>query len=123
MCNGYGGTLGVLCLTQHRINAEVVLTLITDMLRAIADYSKNDRAAFVKAVMEAHDEQQYGGLIAKRKRLITAQERAAELEMLLRKIYEDICCKGRKSNPSNTVRAAGSSVAVWAAQPGAGDTD
>ena len=81
--------VGVLCLTQHRINAEVVLTLIADMLRAIADYSKNDRAAFVKAVTEAQDEQQYGGLTAKRKRLVTAQKRAGELETLLRKIYED----------------------------------
>lgn len=28
--------------TQHRINASVVLILIADMLKAIADYSKND---------------------------------------------------------------------------------
>ena len=28
------------------------------------------------------------------------------------RLYEDICCKGRMSNSSNTVKAAGSSVAV-----------
>ena len=30
--------IGALCPTQHRIRAEAVLTLITDMLRAIAEY-------------------------------------------------------------------------------------
>lgn len=44
---------GTLCPTQHRINAEVLLTLIADMLRAIAAYSKNDRAEFVKTVIDA----------------------------------------------------------------------
>ena len=32
--------IGSLCPTQHRIRAEAVLTLITDMLRAIAEYSR-----------------------------------------------------------------------------------
>ena len=59
------------------------------LVRAIADYSNNNRAAFVKAVTEAQDEQQYSGLNNKRKRLVTAQKRTGELETLLRKIYED----------------------------------
>jgi len=89
-CSQYSKVpVGVLCLTQHRINAEVVLTLIADMLRAIADYSKNDRAAFIKAVTEAQDEQKNGDLAKKKTRLVTAQKRAAELEILICKIYED----------------------------------
>ena len=43
---------GTLCGTQHRIRAEAVLTLITDMLRAIAEYSRNDRAEFIRTVQE-----------------------------------------------------------------------
>lgn len=35
--------VGKLFPTQHRINAEVVLALVADMLKAIADYFKNDR--------------------------------------------------------------------------------
>jgi hypothetical protein len=65
------------------------MTLIADMLRAIADYSKNDRAAFIKAVTDAQNEQQIGDMLKKKKRLVIAQKRAAELEILLRKIYED----------------------------------
>jgi hypothetical protein len=59
------------------------------MLRAIADYSKNDRAAFIKAVTEAQDEQKNGDLAKKKSRLVTAQKRAAELETLICRIYED----------------------------------
>jgi DNA invertase Pin-like site-specific DNA recombinase len=80
---------GTLCPTQHRIHAEVVLTLIADMLRAIAEYSKNDRAEFVKAVTDTQETHQSADIINKRKRLAIAQNRIAELETLICKIYED----------------------------------
>jgi hypothetical protein len=80
---------GTLCSTQHRINAEVVLTLIADMLRAIAEYSKTDRAEFIKAVQDAQETQKNGDMAKKKKRLAAAQKRAGELEKLICKIYED----------------------------------
>ena len=73
-CSQYSKVpVGVLCSTQHRINAEVVLTLIADMLRAIAEYSKNDRAQFIRAVTEAQETQQKGDVAKKKKRLVVAQ--------------------------------------------------
>lgn len=80
---------GTLCTTQHRINADVVMTLVSDLLRAIADYSHNDRAEFVRAVQEAQTAQQDNAISKKRKRLALAQRRAGELEKLICKIYED----------------------------------
>jgi len=80
---------GTLCKSGHRINAEVVTTLISDMLKAIAEYSKNDRAEFIRAVTEAQENQQNSDMTAKKKRLVIAQKRAAELEKLICKIYED----------------------------------
>ncbi len=80
---------GALCRTQHRISADVVMALIADMLRAIAAYSRNDRAEFVKTVREAQAEQQTNDISKKRKRLSAAQKRAGELEKLMCKIYED----------------------------------
>ena len=80
---------GTLCGTQHRIQAEAVLTLITDMLRAIAEYSKNDRAEFIRTVQETQAAQQTADISKKRKRLAAAQKRAGELEKLICKIYED----------------------------------
>ena len=81
--------IGSLCPTQHRIKAEAVLTLIADMLRAIAEYSKNDRAEFIRTVQETQAAQQTADISKKRKRLAAAQKRAGELERLICKIYED----------------------------------
>ena len=81
--------IGSLCPTQHRIKAEAVLTLIADMLRAIAEYSKNDRAEFIRTVQETQAAQQTADISKKRKRLAAAQKRAGELEKLICKIYED----------------------------------
>ena len=89
-CGQYGKyPIGSLCPTQHRIKAEVVLTLIADMLRAIAEYSKNDRAEFIRTVQETQAAQQTADISKKRKRLAAAQKRAEELEKLICKIYED----------------------------------
>ena len=89
-CGQYGKyPIGSLCPTQHRIKAEAVLTLIADMLRAIAEYSKNDRAEFIRTVQETQVAQQTADISKKRKRLAAAQKRAGELERLICKIYED----------------------------------
>ena len=89
-CGQYGKyPIGSLCSTQHRIKAEAVLTLIADMLRAIAEYSKNDRAEFIRTVQETQVAQQTADISKKRKRLAAAQKRAGELEKLICKIYED----------------------------------
>lgn len=89
-CGQYGKyPIGSLCPTQHRIKAEAVLTLIADMLRTIAEYSRNDRAEFIRTVQETQTAQQTADISKKRKRLAAAQKRAGELERLICKIYED----------------------------------
>ena len=89
-CSQYGKyPIGTLCQTQHRINASVVMTLIADMLKAIAEYSKTDRAEFIKTVQEAQAAQQTTDISKKTRRLAAAQKRAGELERLICKIYED----------------------------------
>ena len=80
---------GTLCKTQHRINEDVVLSLVSDMLRAIAEYAKHDRAEFVRVVQEAQSSQQTSEVKKQRTRLATAKQRVSELEVLLCKIYED----------------------------------
>ena len=80
---------GILCPTQHRINESAVLTLVSDTLRAIAEYSRNDRTEFIHAVQETQVAQQSADIAKKRRRLAAAQKRAGELEKLICKIYED----------------------------------
>ena len=81
--------VGTLCKTQHRINEDVVLSLVSDMLKAIAEYAKHDRAEFVRVVQEAQSSQQTAEVRKQRTRLATAKQRVSELEVLLCKIYED----------------------------------
>ena len=89
-CSNYSKTpVGVLCPTQHRINESTVLTLVSDMLRVIGEYSKNNRAEFVRTVQETQEEQQASDISKKKKRLAAAQKRAGELEKLMCRIYED----------------------------------
>ena len=80
---------GTLCLTQHRINESAVLTLVSDTLRAIAEYSRNDRTEFIHTVQETQVAQQSADISKKRRHLATAQQRAGELEKLICNIYED----------------------------------
>jgi len=89
-CAQYSKTpVGTLCPTQHRINESVVLNLVSDMLRAIADYARENRAEFIKTVQEAQAQQQDSDIKKKKRRLSAAQKRAGELEKLVCKIYED----------------------------------
>ena len=80
---------GTLCPTQHRINESAVLTLVSDTLRAIAEYSRNDRTEFIHTVQETQVAQQSADISKKRRRLAAARKRAGELEKLICKIYED----------------------------------
>ena len=80
---------GTLCKTQHRINEDVVLSLVSEMLKAIAEYAKHDRAEFVRVVQEAQSSQQTAEIKKQRTRLAAARQRVSELEVLLCKIYED----------------------------------
>ena len=89
-CSQYSKVpVGKLCPTQHRINEDVVLTLVSDMLKAIAEYAKHDRAEFVRVVQEAQSSQQTAEIRKQRTRLAAAKQRVSELEVLLCKIFED----------------------------------
>lgn len=57
-CSAYSKVpVGTRCPTQHRINEESVLTLIREMLKAIAEYAKLNKESFVKTVRETQEEQ------------------------------------------------------------------
>lgn len=89
-CSQYSKVpVGVLCKTQHRINESVVLELISELLKAIAEYASHDRAEFIRVVQEAQDNQQTAEVRKKKTQLATAKNRLKELEVLLCKIYED----------------------------------
>lgn len=81
--------VGSRCKTAHRINAEVVLTLVKDTLKEIVQFSEADEESFRRAVRQAIESQQSSYNSSERLRLEQCRIRVEELETLLCKIYED----------------------------------
>ena len=81
--------VGTLCKSQHRIKEAVVLTLISDMLKAIAEYANQDREEFINLIKETQNNRQQEDIKKARTRLAVAKQRISELEVLICKIYED----------------------------------
>ena len=96
----------------HYIRTSVIRELVLDAIQEISGYAIKNESEFVRKVrMESMVEQKETARSHK-KQLFQNERRIVDLDALFKKVYEDICCKGRKSNPSNTEKAAGSSVAV-----------
>jgi hypothetical protein len=66
-----------------------VIDCVRDTLKGIISFAKTDRAAFEKAVKESLSEQQSSEVKKQQSRLAVCDKRAADLEILIRKIYED----------------------------------
>ena len=89
-CAEYGKIpVGTRCKTQHRVNADVVMTLIKETLREIIQFSKEDEEEFVKIVRKAVSSQQTSEVSEQKERLEQCRKRSQELDVLLCKIYED----------------------------------
>ena len=80
---------GTLCKTQHRINESVVLELIGDMLKAIFESAKYDRAEFLETITTAQSSQEDAEVKKVKARIKVARNRCEELEKLICRIYED----------------------------------
>ena len=78
-----------LCTTPHRLNADVVMELIKELLKAIAEYSQLNREEFIETVRKAQTSQQSSEITRLKSRLSEAQKRVQDLEKLVCRIYED----------------------------------
>ncbi len=89
-CSAYSKVpVGTLCQTQHRINADVVMELIKELLKAVAEYSQLNREEFLETVKKAQTSQQSSEITRLKSRLTEAKKRVQELEKLICRIYED----------------------------------
>ncbi len=80
---------GTLCLTQHRINESAVLTLVSDTLRAIAEYSRMTGRNLFTPFRKRRLLKQSADISKKAQASGCCSKRAGELEKLICKIYED----------------------------------
>lgn len=89
-CSAYSKVpVGTFCGTQHRVNADNVMELIKVTIKEVIKYANFDRKAFVKELDERMKETQKVDVTAQKKRLMVAEQRIKELEILITKIYED----------------------------------
>jgi DNA invertase Pin-like site-specific DNA recombinase len=89
-CHNYRKVpVGVDCPTPHRVDADTVMELLRTTLSEIVKFAIADREAFAKLVREKLSAQQSDEIKKQKKRLAQITKRAADLEVLLRKIYED----------------------------------
>lgn len=89
-CSNYSKVpVGTLCKTQHRINADHVMELVADMIRAVIEYANIDREAFAKEIQTELEKRQNVDYSSQKKRASECEKRIGELEILIAKIYED----------------------------------
>ena len=89
-CSAYSKVpVGTLCQTQHRINADVVMELIKELLKAVAEYSQLNREEFLETVKKAQTSQQSSEITRLKNRL--AEPKYAELCRRFLADSEDFC--------------------------------
>jgi len=80
---------GIVCESGHRIDTTKLTEVIRDTLKAIADYAKTDKKAFIKSVQEMMAAQKTDDVRKQNRRLNQCKKRHSELETLIVKVYED----------------------------------
>lgn len=91
VCSNYKKVpCGTLCLSAHRIKAEVVLNLIQETLKDIKNYLGEDNEAFIRSIQNEMEEKEKVEIEKQRVRLINNKSRIQELERLMCRIYEDM---------------------------------
>ncbi|MCL1882997.1 MAG: DUF4368 domain-containing protein [Defluviitaleaceae bacterium] len=75
--------------TMHFVRAVVVEELILASLREVSGFANENEAEFIRLITQASSDQQEQQAKAGRKRLDDGKKRIAELDRLIRKIYED----------------------------------
>ena len=81
---GYGGKC-----TQHYIRTAVVRDLILEAIKSVSGYAKSNEAEFIRQVRSASEIQQAETAKALKRRVAQGKKRIAELNALIKKLYED----------------------------------
>jgi len=75
--------------TRHHIKTSAVRQIVLDTIKAASALVKTSEAEFVKQIREASEVRQVETAKSHKRRMAKEQKRVAELNKLIRKIYED----------------------------------
>ena len=89
-CGEYGKyPIGTKCQSAHRVYADTVMKLLSDILRACAEYVHIDREQFLASIQQEEEALYSEEQTRYAERIRAAQARVSELEKLICRIYED----------------------------------
>jgi len=111
ICGNYSRSGKAAC-NCHSIYENALVTLVLDHIRTHAKLVECHEDAIIDALASAQESETLSCRAAYHGEIDAQRKRIVKLDTLVESLYEDICCKGRSSTSSNTVKAAGSSVAV-----------
>jgi len=74
--------------TSHRINTKTIEALVKETLKTVGKYAIDDEASFTKMVTEMYAEKLNNDVKKERKRLAACEKRSAELDMIIKKLFE-----------------------------------
>ena len=80
--------------TTHYIRKSVLKELVLADLQRIMSYVKGHEQEFIQTATECSEQAMKKALGHQRKELDKAEARLGEINLLFRKLYEDVCCKG-----------------------------
>ena len=90
VCGQYGKLpIGSKCPSGHRVFADTVMKLLSEILRACAEYVHIDREQFMQNIQQEEEALYTEEQARCAERIRVAQTRANELEKLICRIYED----------------------------------
>lgn len=90
VCANYAKTpVGTRCQSAHRVKAENVMELVSDMIREVIRYANVDRESFAREIQTELEQRQNIDFSIQKKRLAVCEKRVSDLEILIAKIYED----------------------------------
>lgn len=75
--------------SNHTIRTVVVRELVLDAIRAATSFAKTNEAEFIEQIREASNIRQTEAAKAHKKRLAKEQKRSLELDMLIKKLFEE----------------------------------
>ena len=94
------------------IRVDFLEQIVLGKVRCLTKFASHSEDHFAKLVMRPYQQALETACKLMEKDMTDMKARRKDIDILFERIYKDICCKGRKPNPSNTEKAAGSSVAV-----------
>ena len=94
ICGRYKNTRGVQMCGAHYIREDVLIDLVLGNLRDAIAYVKNYEDEFVRQMTNKTLAEQTKQQTAMKRQLEQQTRRTGEIDSVIQRIYEDVCCKG-----------------------------